>query len=175
VAWEALSQKKHKVLGHHGAMKHRRLAGLLLSFQLLLVGVPTALAHETASPTPFPTVTPLSELEQYKLALEKYRVHKNLYLRYMQLKSEISKTLLNAVNRANSIAKKAAATAKNDSARKLIDTQLKIAIDAANSAWEEAMAALGPQPLDPVEPVKPSVTATVKKNKVSKPSPTPSP
>jgi hypothetical protein len=168
VALEALSQKKHKVLGHHVAMQHGRSVGLLLSFQLLLLGAPTALAHETASPTPIPTVAPLSELEQYKLALERFRIDSIEF-------RKIANRFTAAINRANTLYEAAMRTAKSDKARTAIMDQRNDSIEIALNIRDAAIAEMGGAPVEPTKPAKPLTSATVKKTKTNIPSPTPSP
>lgn len=165
----ALSQRKHKDLVHYVPMNFRRCAGLLLSLNLLLVGAPTALAHEFPSPTPAPGVAPLSEQEQYKLALEhykldmeKYRVDKN---QWELVRREINKAFFTAIKAVNSITSKTLD----------VDNRKKNTVIDAVLLRDQALAALGGAPVEPTKPVKPIASATTKKTKKSNPSPTPSP
>ena len=153
-------------------MKLSRSAGLLLSLSLLLVGAPTALAHETPSPTPTPSASPLTELEQYKLALEHYRIDMNL--RDQERKS-IAKAFITAIKLADSIAKSALRSAKTDKSKTVILDQQQRAKDEAMLIRDEAISAMGDAPDEPIKPAKPLAAATAKKTKTSKPSPTPSP
>jgi hypothetical protein len=149
-------------------MKHSRLAGLLLSFHLLLMGVPTALAHETPSPMPTTSAVPLTELEQYKRAMEHFRMHS------LELK-KIANRFTTAINRANTLYEVAMRTAKNDKARTAIMDKRDDAIEIALNIRDAAITELGDAPVEPTKPVKPIATATTKKTKASSPSPTPSP
>lgn len=149
-------------------MKYRRSAGLLLSLNLLAVGAPTALAHELPSPIPVPGVSPLSDQEQYVLALEHFRFDSNAFKR-------ISKTFTTAVNRANNLYEAAMRAAKSDRARTLIMAQRDSSIETAINIRDAALEELGGAPVEPTKPVKPVATATTKKTKTSNPSPTPSP
>ena len=151
-------------------MKLSRSAGLLLSLSLLLVGAPTALAHET--PTPTPSASPLTELEQYKLSLEHYRIDMNLR---DQERKEIAKAFITAIKLADSIAKSALRSAKTDKSKTIILDQQQRAKDEAMLIRDEAISAMGDAPDEPIKPVKPFAVATAKKTKTSKPSPTPSP
>lgn len=153
-------------------MKLSRSAGLLLSLSLLLMGAPTALAHETPTPTPTPSSSPLTELEQYKLALEHYRIDMNLR---DQERKEIANAFITAIKLADSIAKSALRSAKTDKSKTIILDQQQRAKDEAMLLRDEAISAMGDAPIEPIKPVKPLAAATAKKTKTSKPSPTPSP
>ena len=149
-------------------MNHRRCAGLLLSLNLLLVGAPSALAHEFPSPTPAPGVAPLSEQEQYKLALEHFRFDVNMFKR-------ISKTFTTAVNKANGLYEAAMLTAPNDRARMSYAARRDSFVENAIRIRDDAISQMGGAPVEPTKPVKPIVAASTKKTKASNPSPTPSP
>ena len=161
----------HKDLGHYVAMKLRRSAALLLGLNLLVVGAPSALADSTPSPTPTPSASPLSDLEQYKIALEQYRIDMNLR---EQERKEIAKTFIVAIKLADSVAKSALRSAKTDKAIKIIRDQQQSAKDEAMLNRDEAILAMGQAPVEPTKPVKPMAAAPTKKSKTSKPSPTPS-
>jgi len=139
-------------------MNHRRCAGLLLSLNLLLVGAPTALAHEMPPPTPAPGVAPLNEQEQYKLALEHFRFDTNLFKR-------ISKTFTTAVNKANSVYEAAMRTAPSDRARMNHAARRDSSVEIAIKIRDDAIAEMGGAPVEPTKPVKPIVPATTKKLK----------
>jgi len=165
----------HKDLGHYVAMKLRRSAALLLGLNLLVVGVPSALADSTPSPTPTPSASPLSELEQYKISLEQYRFDMNLR---EQERREIAKKFVAAIKLADNVAKSAFRSAKTDKAKILILEQQERAKEQAMQLRDEAITAMGDAPVEPIKPVKPvkpvKPIATAKKVKTSKPSPTPS-
>ena len=149
-------------------MKHRRSVGLFLGLSLLVPGTSTALAHEFPLPTPVPSVAPLSELEQYKLAMEHFRIDS------MEFK-KIANRFTTAINRANIIYEAAMRMAKSDRARTLIMTQRDTSIEIAINIRDAAIVEMGGAPVEPVKPVKPQAAATTKKTKPSSPSPTPSP
>ncbi|MDO8646500.1 MAG: hypothetical protein Q7R42_08015 [Candidatus Planktophila sp.] len=149
-------------------MKFRRCVGVLLGLSMLFAATPTALAE----PTPSPSASPLSELEQYKLALAQFRIEMNLRV---QLRKEIAKAFISSVKEADSLSKSAMRTAKNDRERTLIRDQRETAIAEAMKIRDEAIEAMGVAPVEPVKPVKPVIATTGKKTKSSKPSPTPSP
>ena len=149
-------------------MKLRRSAGLLLSLTLLLVGAPTAIAHELPTPAPVPGVAPLGEMEQYLLEVEHYRSDVNLFRR-------ISKIFTTAVNKANSFYEAAMRTAKSDKARTIISAQRDSFVENAIKVRDNAIVEIGGPPVEPIKPIKPFAGATTKKTKTSNPSPTPSP
>jgi len=149
-------------------MKFRRCVGVLLGLSMLFAATPTALAE----PTPSPSASPLSELEQYKLALAQFRIEMNLRV---QLRKEIAKAFISSVKEADSLSKSAMRTAKNDRERTLIRDQRETAIAEAMKIRDEAIEAMGVAPVEPVKPVKPVIATTGKKTKSNKPSPTPSP
>ena len=149
-------------------MNQGRSVGLLLSLNLLLVGAPTAIAHELPTPAPVPGVSPLGEMEQYILELEHYRSDTNLFKR-------ISKTFTTSVNKANSYYEAAMRTAKSDKARTNISAQRDSFVENAIKVRDDAIAEMGGGPVEPMKPIKPLAAATTKKTKTSNPSPTPSP
>ena len=149
-------------------MNHKRCAGLLLSLTLLVVGTPTALAHELPSPTPSAGVTSLSELEQYKLAMEHFRIDS------LEFK-KIANRFTNTINRVNGLFEAAMRSAKSDKARTIITAQRDSSIEIAINIRDAAINEMGGAPVEPTKPVKPIATATTKKTKTSNPSPTPSP
>ena len=149
-------------------MKHKRSAGLLLSLNLLVVGTPAALAHELPLPTPIAGVASLSELEQYKLAMEHFRIDS------MEFK-KIANRFTTAINRANSFYETAMRSAKSDKTRTIITAQRDNSIEIAINMRDAAIVEMVGPPVEPTKPVKPIAAATTKKTKQSNPSPTPSP
>ena len=135
---------------------------------MLFAATPAALAD----PTPSPSASPLSELEQYKLALAQFRIEMNLR---EQLRKEIAKAFIRSVKEADNLSKSAMRTAKNDRERTVIRNQRESAIAEAMKIRDDAIEAMGIAPVEPVKPVKPVIATTAKKTKSSKPSPTPSP
>jgi hypothetical protein len=178
-----VSQKKHKVIGHHVAMKFRLMAGLALSILMFIISAPSSYADATPSPTPSPTSTPLTALEQYKLDMELYKVQVS---EREQERKEITKEFMAQVAAANSFAKSAMRTAKTADSKSAILAQQKTAVALAAAVRDAAISDLGPAPLEPVKPSKPELfkteplksskspeTATAKKTKSAKASPTP--
>ena len=151
-------------------MKIGRSAGLLLCLCMVLTGATTAFAHET--PSPSPVSTPLSELEQYKLDLEQYRIDMNLR---EQVRKEIAKAFVAAIKAADSIAKSALRVAKGDKAKTIILDQQQSAKVEAILIRDQALEAMGDAPIEPTKPAKPAATAVTKKTKTAKPSPTSTP
>lgn len=135
---------------------------------MLFAATPAALAD----PTPSPSTSPLSDLEQYKLVLAQFHIEMNLRV---QLRKVIAKAFISSVKEADSLSKSAMRTAKNDRERTLIRDRRESAIAEAMKIRDEAIEAMGIAPVEPVKPVKPVIATTAKKTKSSKPSPTPSP
>lgn len=159
-ALAGVSQRKHKDLGHHVAMKLRRSAALPLSLTLLLVAAPTALADPT--PTPPVIASPLSELDQYKIALEQFRIQINLR---EDSRREIAKTFISSVKEADIVYKAAMRIAKSDKAKIAILAQRESDVELAMKIRDNAIVAMGAAPVEPIKPVKPVVTAAAKKTK----------
>ena len=148
-----VSQKKHKVIGHHVAMKFRLVAGLTLSILLFSLATPSSYADTSPSPSPSPSPssTPLTALEQYKLELE---IFKDLMSERDQTRKEITKEFMAQVSAANSFAKSAMRTAKTADSKSAILTQQKTAVALAAAARDAAISDLGPAPVEPVKPIK---------------------
>jgi hypothetical protein len=148
-----VSQKKHKVIGHHVAMKFRLVAGLTLSILLFSLATPSSYADTTPSPSPSPSPssTPLTALEQYKLELE---IFKDLVSEREQERKNITKEFMAQVAAANSFAKTAMRTAKTADSKAAILAQQKSAVALAAAERDAAISDLGPAPVEPVKPIK---------------------
>ena len=149
----------HNVLGHYLAMRIRRSVGLALGMALLVASSPAAFAE--ATPSPSPSVSPLS----YQAAMEEF--HNQMDERD-QNRKEINSSFMIAVAAANSAAKSAMRKAKTAEAKAAILVQQKNAIALATSARDDAIAAMGPAPIEPVKPV--IATNPVKPSEPTKPS-----
>ena len=149
-------------------MKFRRCAGLLLSVSLLVVGAPTALAHGFPSPTPIPGVAPLSDQEQYKLAMEHFRIDTIEF-------KKIANRFTAAADKAKFVFDAAMATAKSDKVKSIIQARFDSSILNAINIREAAIKEMGGAPVEPTKPVESIGAAVTKKAKTNKPSPTPSP
>ena len=154
-------------------MKPRVLAVLTLSTGMLLAASPTSFAD--ASPTPSATPSPTSSvtpMEEYKLARELFNIQIN---QRIQLRKEITKEFMLALDAAHSLAKTAMRAAKNADTKSTILAQHKSAVELAAAARDAAILAMGPPPLEPMKPNKASKIAPVAKFKPTKPSPAPTP
>ena len=144
----------------------RRSVGLTLA--MMIAAAPSSFAD--ATPTPSPTPRILTNMEQYKVAMDQFRTAMSAR---EQVRKEINKIYVIACFAANSVAKTAMRTAKTVVAKSTILAQQKTAIALATSARDTAIAAMGPAPTEPLKPVKLSEIAPLKKGKSVKPTPTP--
>ena len=119
-----------------------------------------------AEPTPTPSASPLSDYQsasnQYKLNLQQYRA---LISGREQSRKLITQAFIVAVSSANGAAKSALRTAKTADAITAIRDQLKISIRIASEVRDAANTGLGPNPIEPIKPVKLQETAPLKKTK----------
>ena len=135
---------------------------------MMIAAAPSSFAD--ATPTPSPTPRILTNMEQYKVAMDQFRTAMSAR---EQVRKEINKIFVIACFAANSVAKTAMRTAKTVVAKSTILAQQKTAIALATSARDTAIAAMGPAPTEPLKPVKLSEIAPLKKGKSVKPTPTP--
>ena len=135
---------------------------------MMIAAAPSSFAD--ATPTPSPTPRILTNMEQYKVAMDQFRTAMSAR---EQVRKEINKIYVIACFAANSVAKTAMRTAKTVVAKSTILAQQKTAIALATSARDTAIAAMGPAPTEPLKPVKLSEIAPLKKGKSVKPTPTP--
>ena len=113
----------------------------------------------SAEPTPAPTPPPITTIDSFKAAQEQFRKDRELYLlalRDRDLKMRlINATFKSDVDKATSDAKSAMASATTPDQKNAINSTRRNAVAAAIIARENAIAALGPLPMPPQEPVKP--------------------
>ena len=131
-------------------MKFRLLAGLTLSAFMFTIAAPSSYADTT--PSPSPTSTPLTALEQYKLELE---IFKDQMSEREQVRKDITKEFMVKVASANSTAKIAMRTAKTADSKSAILAQQKTAVALAAAIRDTAISNMGPAPVEPVKPSKP--------------------
>lgn len=176
---------------HYLAMKFKGMAMLGLISALLLGSTSSSFAEQTPLPTPSPSSTSSSDFEimmdQYKINLDKYRNLQNPNLdaqslavqykaaidlyRFLQdsrdgLRSQINRSFVASVDKANKEARSAMKTAKTASAKNDVISKQKIAITAASDARDSAIATLGALPTPPVKPVKQVEPQPISKTKV---------
>ena len=162
-------------------MKFRLMAGLSLTALFFIIAAPASYADTT--PTPLPTSTPLTALEQYKLDLELFKIQVS---ERDQVRKDITKEFMTQVAAANNFAKTAMRTAKTADSKSAILAQQKSAVALAAAVRDAAISDMGPAPLEPVKPTKVEIaksskpepskspdTTTAKKTKTPKASPTP--
>jgi len=147
-------------------MRLRRSVGLALA--MMITAAPSSFGD--ATPTPSPTPTLLTNMEQYKTAMDLFRTTMS---EREQVRKEINKIYTTTCFAANSAAKTAMRTAKTAVAKSTILAQQKTAIALATSTRDAAIAAMGPATTEPVKPVKLAEMAPLKKGKSVKPTPTP--
>lgn len=135
---------------------------------MMIAAAPCSFAD--ATPTPSPTPIILTNMEQYKVAMDQFRTAMSAR---EQVRKEINKIYVIDCSAANSVAKTAMRTAKTVVAKSTILAQQKTAIALATSSRDTAIAAMGPAPTEPLKPVKLSEIAPLKKGKSVKPTPTP--
>ena len=156
---------------HHLAMKIKGLALLGLIPALLLSSMATSFADATPTPTPSSSASPDFQtlMDQYKIASEQYRI---LQQQRDDLRTQINRTFMIAVDVANKEARTAMKLAKTATAKNDVIVKQKNAINAASLVRDTAIAALGALPTPPVKPVKVIEIAPLSKMKSQKPSPT---
>lgn len=139
----------------------RRVGFLVALLSLSLISVP-AMADVKPTPSPISTLSPMAqyqiELEQFKLAMKEYQ--EACILRDQQLRlilAEFNRALRKANEDFRAAGKSAGSKAALASARA-----------AAATARDEAVALLGPKPVEPVPPMKPMKDAKVS-NQIQKP------
>lgn len=166
------------------AMRVRVMAVLTLSTGMLIAASPASSADASptpsASPSPSPTPSPtssLSPMEEHKLARELFNSQVSLR---NQLRRDITREFMLALDTANSLAKAAMRSAKNAETKSTILAQRKNAVELAAAARDAAISAMGPPPVEPMKPSRDSKIAPVlkfkppKPSRPSRPSPTPS-
>ena len=156
---------------HHLAMKIKGLALLGLIPALLLSSMATSFADATPTPTPSSSASPDFQtlMDQYKIASEQYRI---LQQQRDDLRTQINRTFMIAVDVANKEARTAMKLARTATAKNDVIVKQKNAINTASLVRDTAIAALGALPTPPVKPVKVVEMAPLSKMKSQKPSPT---
>ena len=143
-------------------MRLRRSVGPALA--MIIITAPSSFADATPSPTPIA----VRAMEQYRVAMEKYRTAMNAR---EQIRKEINKIFIAGCRVANDVAKTAMRTAKTAEAKATIMAQQKATISLATSTRDAAIAAMGPAPTEPLKPVKLSEITPLKNGKSVKPTP----
>jgi len=151
---------------HYLAMKRKGLGLLLMSWVLFFSSTSPALADPTPSPTAAPDFQTM--MSQYKMDLDQYRV---LLKNRDQLRTQINRTFMVAIDTANREARTSMRLAKTASAKTDVIAKQKSAITAASDARDVAIAALGALPTPPVKPAKQVEMAPLSQMKAKKPSP----
>ncbi|CAB4331606.1 unannotated protein [freshwater metagenome] len=126
-----------------------------------------AVADASPSPSSTPEIKIL--MNQYKLAMDKYRV---LIKNRDEVRTQINRTFIVAVESANREARMSMRLAITASEKTDVIVKQKTAIASASDARDAAIAALGILPTPPVKPVKQGEVAPTNKMKSQKPSPT---
>jgi hypothetical protein len=119
-----------------------------------------------------PSMPPVISTDNYKAALEQYKHDRDIYMaalkdRSMKL-SGINMTFKSAVDKSNIDARSALATATTPTQKSTIMASRKGAIDLAISARDISIAALGPIPTAPIEPIRPPKIMGAKESKEKK-------
>jgi hypothetical protein len=105
-----------------------------------------------------PNPTPTYAMDSYKVAMEQFKRDRNLYeiaIRDRAFKiREINITFKIAIDKANSDSRNALATAINPLQKSTIASNRRNAINQAINIRDSSIAALGPMPTPPIEPVR---------------------
>ena len=153
-----LSQNLHMMLSHTIAMRKR--SALIMA--IAVVATPISLAPGAhADSNPVVTPTPMT----YKEALEQFRVERENYNSAMKARGNqiraINIAFKNSCDTANKDYKNSMSAAKTPDQKNAAIAARKNSISAAIVLRDSAIAALGAEPVAPVEPMKPSHTITV--------------
>jgi hypothetical protein len=139
-------------------------ASLLIS--TLFFSISTAQAD--LSPSAPPTIT----TDNYKAALEQYKRDREIYMAALKDRSiklsGINMAFKSAVDKSNIDARSALAAATTPTQKSSIMASRKSAVDLAISARDTAIAALGPIPSAPIEPIRPPKTMGANDSKEKK-------
>jgi hypothetical protein len=134
-----------------------RKVGLLVA--LLSLSLVTVPASADVKPTPSPTLT-LSPMAQYQVDFESFKIEMREYLEARALREQELRLILNEFNKALRKASEDARIAGKSAGSK---AALASARAAAATARDEAVELLGPEPVAPTPPMKPSKGAKVTK------------
>ena len=106
------------------------------------------------NPIPAPTYA----MDPYKVAIEQFKRDRDTYENAMRERAfklrEINFTFKIAIDKANSESRNALATAMNPLQKSTIATNRRNAINQAINLRDSSIAALGPMPVPPIEPVR---------------------
>ena len=134
-----------------------RKVGLLVA--LLCLSLVTVPASADVKPTPSPTLT-LSPMAQYQVDFELFKIEMREYLEARVLREQELRLILIEFNKALRKASEDARIAGKSAGSK---AALASARAAAATARDEAVELLGPEPVAPTPPLKPSKGAKVTK------------
>lgn len=133
-------------------MRKRVIAGGLMTATVITLSVMSVLPA-SAEPTPAPTIEPgRTPLEQFRIDRENYNAA--MRERALSIKN-INVAFKAACDKANVDFKSAMAVARTPDQKNLAAQARKSAVSAAVIARDSAIAALGAEPVPPVEPPKP--------------------
>lgn len=158
-------------------MKFKGITLLGLISALLLTPISASFAEPTPSPSPSSSAATDFEsmMDQYKAKLDKYRNLQNtavdsqtLALQYKtavdmfrslqdsrdELRTQINRSFMAAVDKANKEARVSMKLAKSASAKNDVISKQKIAITMASDSRDSAISSLGALPTPPIKPVK---------------------
>jgi hypothetical protein len=137
-------------------MKREGLGRVFIAATLITASAVTpniAFADQTPAPTPAPTLDPArNPMEQFRIDRENY--NNAMRLRDLTIKN-INIAFKSACDKAALDFKSAMSSSKTPDQKNLAVTARKSAISAAIIARDSAIAALGAEPLPPIEPAKP--------------------
>jgi hypothetical protein len=135
----------------------QRMRNAIIAASLLMAITCTSVisAQADVSPSPAPSIA----ADAYKVALEQFKHDRDVFMSAMREREtkmrEINNVFKAAVDKANSDARSAMPAATTPLQKSTIASNRRSAIDAAINARDIAVAALGPAPTPPVEPVRP--------------------
>ncbi len=168
-----VSQRNHKRAMHYLTMKTKGLALLIMSCLLVLLAPTSSYADSTPSPSPSPDFQTMMKrykagMDQYQLLLtpstdsqtaqERYRAmmeqFQDLQKARDNMRMQINRTFMKAVDAANKDARSAMKSAKSASAKSDVINRQKAAIALASDARDLALTALGAIPTPPAKPIQ---------------------
>lgn len=147
-------------------MKSVRWVVLALITSILTIGAPVAYAD--SKPTPTAKAKAENSGLQNKQAIEKF--HDQMYLREAH-RNQITQAFMKEVMRANKSTKIALRVATTVDAKAEIVAKHKTAISLAVTTRDNAILAMGPEPIKPIKPSKSQLLAPKAKSGTPSPSP----